>query len=235
MQRFIFGLIISAILLGGSVFAYQTTVNGKLDSSKPYLAVDLTYNFDVYHRPVFFMPKSHPTFVIWLEEVDTGYRESIFVTHKAGKNDWNFASSRPEAIPVWYGVNKIEKRQRRFDIDSVSGATPKNGKARICWQVPERLRDKKAYLYIEANNSFDFNNHYTKKKGSPGYSGANGQPSLVWKASIDFSRTTPQDILPEIIGHGDLFGENHRLFDDVSTITTAANTFREIRISYVTP
>jgi len=235
MRNIIIGLWIILVLFCGSVAGYQSASSGKPDSSQPYLMVDLVYNLDVYERPVFFLPKSHPTFVIWLEESVTGYRESIFVTKKAGKNAWNFASSRPEAIPVWSGVNKIEKRQRVFDADAVSGATPKDETARIYWQIPDSLKDRTVDIYIEANNSFDFNKHYTKKKGKPGYSGANGQPSLVWKTSIDFSHKALLNISPEIIGHGHLFGENHRLFEDTSKITTAAKTFQEIRISYFRP
>jgi hypothetical protein len=235
MRKTIIGLWIIIVLFCGSVAGSQSASNGKPDSSQPYLMVDLVYNFDVYQRPVFFMPKSHPTFVIWLEERVTGYRKSIFVTKKAGKNAWNFADSRPEAIPVWYGISKIEKRQNAFDIDAISGATPKDDTARIYWQIPDSLKNKTVDIYIEANNSFDFNEHYNNKKGKPGYSGANGQPSIVWKTSIDFSRNNPQNISPEIIGHGHLFGENHRLFDDTSKITTAAKTFQEIRISYFRP
>jgi hypothetical protein len=235
MRKIIIGLLLTTLIICGSVFGYQVAAKGKPDPSQPYLMVDLTYNFDVYERPIFFLPKSHPSYVIWLEEKLSGHRKSIFVTRKAGKNAWSFAKNRPEAIPVWYGVNKIEKRQHPFDIDAVSGATPKDDVVRIYWQVPDTFRDKAVDLYIEANNSFDFNDHYTRKKGTPGYSGANGQPSLVWKASIDLSQKTPQNVSPEIIGHGHLFGENHRLFEDISGITSAALTFQNIRISYISP
>ncbi len=235
MQKLIIGLILTALLACGSVFGYQVAINSNPDPSKPYLMVDLVYNLDVYERPFFLMPKSHPTYVIWLEEKESGYRKSIFVTRKAGKNDWSFAKRRPEAIPVWYGINKIEKRQSSFDIDAVSGATPKDGMARIYWPIHDDFKGKAVDLYIEANNSFDFNDHYTRKKGTPGYSGANGQPSLVWKASLDFTDKSLHNISPQIIGHGHLFGQNHHLFDDISGITTAANTFQDIRISYVTP
>lgn len=235
MRKLIIGILITSLLIGGSVFGYQVAANGQPDLSKPYLMVNLVYNFDVYERPFFFMPKSHPSYVIWLEEKESGHRKSIFVTRKAGKNDWSFAKRRPEAIPVWYGVNKIEKRQSSFDIDAVSGATPRDEVVRICWQVPDDFKGKAVDLFIEANNSFDFNDHYTRKKGSPGYSGANGQPSLVWKASLDFSDKSLNNISPQLIGHGHLFGENHRLFEDISGITTAARTFQDIRISYITP
>jgi len=235
MHKLTIGLLLTTLLISASVLAYQVGTNGQPDPSKPYLMVNLVYNFDVYERPIFFMPKSHPSYVIWLEEKESGYRKSIFVTRKAGKNDWSFAKRRPEAIPVWYGVNKIEKRQNSFDIDAISGATPTDELVQISWQIPDDFKGKAVDLYIEANSSFDFNDHYTRKKGTPGYSGANGQPSLVWKATIEFTNKSFRDISPQLIGHGHLFGENHRLFEDISSITTAALTFQNIRISYVNP
>ena len=210
----------------------QATLNEAPDLNQPYLQVELVYNYDVYHRPVFFMPKSHPTFSIWVEDDESGYRKSIFVTEKAAKNNWHFADSRPEAIPVWYGIQKLEIENHKFDVDAVSGATPKGEAAVIYWSIPKALRGKTVDLYIEANNSFDFNDHYHKKKGEPGYSKANGQPSVIWKASIDFSNQSLEGISPEIIGHGNLLGKDHRVTPDISKITTAAKTFQAIRISY---
>lgn len=204
------------------------------DLNHPYVQVELVYNMDVYQRPFFLLPKSHPTFSIWVEDSRSGYRESIFVTEKAAKNKWHFTDSRPEAIPVWYGIQKQEQQSRSFNIDAVSGATPKGEAATIYWAVPQSLRGKSVDLYIEANNSFDFNTHYHKKKGTPGYSGSNGQPSVIWKASLDFSKKPFENIAPEIIGHGNLFGETHQIVHDLSKITTAAETFQAIRISYIT-
>jgi hypothetical protein len=225
-------LLLTIFIASCYTLGSQATLDKASDLNQPYLQVELVYNYDVYHRPVFFMPKSHPTFSIWVEDETTGYRESVFVTAKAAKNGWHFADSRPEAVPVWYGIQKLEIENCSFDVDAVSGATPKGEAAVIYWLIPEALRGKTIDLYIEANNSFDFNDHYHKKKGVPGYSRANGQPSVIWKASIDFSSKPFEGISPEIIGHGNLFGENHRVIPDISKITTAAETFQAIRISY---
>jgi hypothetical protein len=221
-------LIIALCYTPGS----QATLDKAPDLNQPYLQVELVYNYAVYQRPVFFLPKSHPTFSIWVADEKSGYHESVFVTEKAAKNDWNFAASRPEAVPVWYGIQKLEIENHEFDVDAVSGATPKGEAAVIYWLIPKALRGKTVDLYIEANNSFDFNRYYHKKKGVPGYSKANGQPSIIWKASIDFSSKSFENISPVIVGHGNLFGEDHHVIPDTSKITTAAKTFRAIRISY---
>ena len=79
MRKLILGSLLAILLICGSVWGYQVGINGQPDPSKPYLTVNLVYNFDVYERPIFFMPKSHPSYVIWLEEKESGYRKSIFV------------------------------------------------------------------------------------------------------------------------------------------------------------
>lgn len=227
------------IFLTGALYTPMALANtnltleqGKIDPNRPYLRIRLVYNYDVYTKPIFFKPKSQPSYVIWVQEPESGFIESIFVTQKAGKNKWTFTSSRPEVIPVWYGVNKREKERSDFDIDAISGATAKGEGATILWQVPEELIDKEVDIFIEANNSFDFNEFYGKDKNDPGYSGANGQPSLVWKASLDLSGNQRSSLTPEIIGHGDRLGRTHFVSPDTTKITTAAQTFRKITIHF---
>jgi hypothetical protein len=232
MRKSAIVVLLALLIASCYVLGTQATLDRTTGIGRPYLQVELVYNYDVYQRPVFFMPKSNPTFSIWVEDDKSGYRESVFVTEKAAKNDWHFAESRPEAIPVWYGIQKLEIENHTFDVDAVSGATPKGKTTVIYWSVPEALQGKTVDLYIEANNSFDFNTYYNKKKGTPGYSGANGQPSVIWKASIDFSSKPFENVSPEIVGHGNLFGEDHQVSPDTSKITTAAKTFQAIRISY---
>ena len=205
----------------------------KIDPSRPHLVITLAYNFEVYQKPSFFLPKSYPTYAIWLEEDSMGNVMTVYVTGKAGKDEWVMADSRPESVPVWYGINSEEESKSETMVDAVSGATPAGEAAEIAWQVPENLIGKKVDIYIEANSSFDYNDYYIKQKDGPGYSGANGQPSLIWHASLDLSESTPDAITPEIVGHGHVLGLDHQINPDVSKITTARETFQYIGIKYV--
>ena len=191
-----------------------------------------TYNYDVYEKPSFFLPKSQPTFAIWLEEKNSGTVLTIYVTGKAGKNKWILAETRPESVPVWYGVRQKETVTENLNIDAITGATPSGETAVIHWQVPRHLRDKQVDVFIEANNSFDHNAYYSKQKGTVGYSADNGQPSLIWRAELDFSKPMDTHITPEIIGHGSVLGEDHQIDPDISKITTAQDTFSYMGIRY---
>jgi hypothetical protein len=226
-----FGLTV-LIMLGCSSAPEQKD-NQKIDFSQPYLEFKFTYNYDVYTKPSFFMPKSQPTFAIWLQEKKSETLQTIYVTGKAGKNKWILARARPESVPVWYGVRQKEKVDASSGIDAITGATPSGETAVIHWQVPPHLREKQVVISIEANNSFDHNAYYTNKKGTAGYSADNGQPSLIWRTELDFSKTMDEHISPEIIGHGSVLGENHQIDPDISKITTARDTFSYMGIRYI--
>jgi hypothetical protein len=204
----------------------------QIDPDRPHFVITLVYNLEVYEKPAFFLPKSYPTYAIWLEDKSTASVSTVYVTGKAGKDDWTLADSRPEAIPVWYGVTSQEETEDRLSVDAISGATQEGEAAEIVWQVPERLVDKKVDLYIEANSSFDYNEYYKRKEDEPGYSGTNGQPSLIWHVRLDLSESIPDPVTPEIIGHGHVLGSDHQIDPDVSKITTARETFEYIGIKY---
>jgi hypothetical protein len=82
------------------------------------LEFKFTYNYDVYEKPSFFLPKSQPTFAIWLQEKNSGAIQTIYVTAKAGKNKWILAEARPESVPVWFGIRQKEKVDGNLSIDA---------------------------------------------------------------------------------------------------------------------
>jgi hypothetical protein len=212
--------------------APETRDRPPIDESQPYLEFKLTYNYAVYEKPSIFLPKSQPTFAIWLQEKGSGKVQTIYVTGKAAENKWILAESRPESIPVWYGVRQTAQEAPGEAIDAISGATPSGDTVVIQWQVPERLRSRQANIFIEANSSYDYNDYYSDQKDAAGYSGANGQPSLVWRAELDFSKSADGKIVPEIIGHGHLWGKNHKIYADISRVTTARETFSYMAIHF---
>ena len=226
-------ILILMLMISSCATSQVDQKTSTIDPSRPHIVITLVYNFDVYQKPSFFLPKSYPTYAIWLEEKSMGRVMTVYVTGKAGKDEWIMADSRPESVPVWYGIKSEEKATSQSTVDAVTGATPAGEAAEIVWQVPESLVDKKIDVYIEANSSFDYNDYYNKQKNGPGYSGSNGQPSLIWHVLLDLSENTPDAVSPEIIGHGHVLGSDHRIDPDVSKITTARATFQYIGITYV--
>jgi hypothetical protein len=225
-------LLLGLILIGCAASPEPGT-RPSIDESQPYLEFKLTYNYAVYEKPSIFLPKSQPTFAIWLQEKRSEKVQTIYVTGKAAENKWILAETRPESIPVWYGVRQQEPAGNGDQIDAISGATPSGDTVVIQWQVPDWLRAKQVSIFIEANSSYDYNAYYSDQKDAAGYSGANGQPSLVWKAELDFSNGADGEIVPEIIGHGHLWGKDHQIYADISQITSARETFSYMGIRYI--
>ncbi|MEJ2642205.1 MAG: hypothetical protein P8010_21810 [Desulfosarcinaceae bacterium] len=223
-------VLLSLMLMTATVRATTYTDPTQVDPERPCLRIRLVYNYEVYTRPFFFKPKSRPSFGIWIKDRDNGHTEPVFVTRKAGLDKWTFASKRPEAIPVWYGIRDRLNGGQGGDIDAVSAATPKGETATIYWEIPPEFQGRSLEIYIEANNSFDFNPHYTKKKGTPQYSAANGQPSLVWRAVMDPTASPQPPVHPQLVGHGELFGKTGKIYSDLGKITTAVHTFKDIQI-----
>ena len=71
-----------------------------------------------------------PTFAIWLENPASGEIKTIFVTNRAGKNDWEGKVEVP-ALPLWTKISESERQSRiespKEEVDAASGATPTPG------------------------------------------------------------------------------------------------------------
>jgi hypothetical protein len=221
MKKVIFFIpLVVFLLVHCSGLKEQKTV----DTHHKYMEISLSFNTE--HYP-WLLGTKYPQLAVWVETV-TGDRETVFVTQGAGENKWMFADERPGALPVWAG---IRPGNQGVDIDAVSGATPSGEVHAIVWQIPQKYDGKKISIFIEANVSFDYNDSYTKDENDPGYSGVNGQPSVVWKSSFIVD-DTPRQMTPEIIGHGQVLGNNSAIDSDMSGVTTAAELFNYMTFSY---
>lgn len=188
--------------------------------------MELSLSFNTESYP-WLLGTKYPQMVVWIQSGDETPK-TIFVTRGAGEKKWWFASERPGALPVWDGIKTKEKD---IKIDAVSGATPSGEVHTVSWQIPVEYKGKELTVFLEANVSFDYNDYYNKEENTPGYSDVNGQPSIVWRASFMVDEQ-PQEVTPEIIGHGNALGVDTVLDPDLSNITTARDLFGYISIQY---
>jgi hypothetical protein len=207
------------------------SVMDTIDYSKPYLEIAVKFNDDSY--PTVAFNKMYPQMALWAHDKGTGYAITIFVTEKGAKNKWFNAKARPDAMPVWYGINSQKIKSINNNIDAVSGATPSGEEYKLLWQIPDSMKEKKIDMYFEANVAYDYNDYYKKDaiKSSPGYSGVNGQPSLVWKSSIEMYGCK-KEYIPWIVGHGHRLGGDYLINKDISNVTTAKTLFSFMSFTY---
>ena len=154
--------------------------------------------------------KREPQVAVWLEDEEGNYIRTLYVTERAGHQSWIFGpkEGRPESLPVWYGASKNGSTASKAeaspstasapslsrDLDAVTGATPKSALT-----LTAQIEDRACIIKAEFNNSFDYNDFYTKKT-----SGVNGQPSVVYTAKIPADLAAGQEITLEFEGTGSL-------------------------------
>jgi hypothetical protein len=230
MKKFLASLV---VIFSISCSTSNPAVNN-VDKSKPYIMISLSFNTESY--PKLLGKKIYPQIAVWAQEKSSGYLKTIYVSEKGAKSDWFGAKERPDAMPVWYGVVKEEKKSGvsgTANVDSVTGATPSGESFTIYCQAPESLSNKKIALYLEANVSFDYNEYYKKDlpKDLPSYNGVNGQPSMIWMSEIDLGGAD-KEYDPQIIGSGHVLGKDHAIDKNISHVTTAKGLFKYIKFSY---
>lgn len=219
------GLIAGVCVAGGLVlYAYARTWG------KTEIEFNIHINEQRILESVF---GESPTFAIWLENPDTRETKTIFVTQRAGEEDWEGKVEVPSALPLWDKINKQEKQkaQGNEDIDAVSGATPQPG------YFTTRVRVKpgsKWNCWIEMNLAGDYNDSYPEydeeTKMTDDY--GTGQPALVYKASIE--AIIGNMAIPDIIGIS-LFEEEGKVVCSLTGVTTALDVFDEMTIKAVKP
>ena len=192
--------------------------------------------------------KREPQVAVWLEDEEGNYIRTLYVTERASHKSWIFSpkEGRPESLPVWYGASKDGSASDKEaaspatasapsgskaspanpsgplsrDLDAVTGATPKSALT-----LTAQIEDRACIIKAEFNNSFDYNDFYTKKN-----SGVNGQPSVVYTAKIPADLATGQEITLEFEGTGSLSGENGEINKKAENLTTAKKIVKAVTV-----
>ncbi|MFC0875703.1 hypothetical protein ACE01N_03870 [Saccharicrinis sp. FJH2] len=188
---------------------------------------------------------NHPTFVIWLEDVEGNFLKTIFITKSYASGIYGHAaltdstwsnksgqSYRPASLPYWSfkkgfidGKFLIPEKEHPY-VDGFTGATPK-GDFSIESQLP---KDGKYRILLEVNQTWDWNRYWTNNKypDNRDYK-SSAQPSAIYAVTVDINDPMPFYIMNPI-GHGQYAGEDGRLYTDLSTMTTALEIFDRIEV-----
>ncbi|MCJ8311697.1 MAG: hypothetical protein HRU38_04375 [Saccharospirillaceae bacterium] len=177
--------------------------------------------------------------LLWVEDLDGNYIETIYSTRRFGKglmkNPENRLENiyRQESVPHWIGqrqkalnLETIIPNDKNALPDAITGATPGSDFLINTKLINDKLR--KFILKFEANQSYDWNEYYSQDRflDDHVYSGTGevGQPSIIYQTQIDLDN--PEDfyvLLP--IGHGHHSGQNSNIDPDLSNISTALIDF----------
>lgn len=218
-------LVTLAVLTLNSIIFSQSNSNGVID--------------------FIFKPQNNWTqFVIWMEDENGEYFETVFITNFIGRrgggnrtSDRNIDSpdgNRLSTFPIWshrrgiidttFGIQNYyppAQNQPTYPevMNAVSGATPKPAIQTKTLRLSD-LPYGKYSCWIEVNQSFDFNQYHN-------YSFYRGQPSLVWSTTIDVGDLADSNMVLDYSGYGSIDGSHGEINLPDSTITTAVNLLQD--------
>ncbi|MBK7028978.1 MAG: hypothetical protein IPH45_07125 [Bacteroidales bacterium] len=192
---------------------------------------------------------NHPTFAIWLEDTDGKYVQTLFVTRAIGQGVFTYGDKsegtwkpgevrRPAALPYWSHKRGVKATDGLFTPspenpvpDAYSGATPK-GSFNLQSRSDQSLSGD-VILLLEVNQTWDWNEYWTNGlyPDDKDYK-TSCQPSLVYSAKLNPSISGEWvELTP--VGHGHYAGKDGSLTKDISTLTTAKQIMKSIKVRWI--
>jgi hypothetical protein len=191
---------------------------------------------------------NHPLMVFWLEDTEGKYLRTIYVATSIGKGVFRYGTAeegfwkpgeiqRPAALPVW-GHKRGVKNEFGNMIpspaipvpDAMTGPTPKRNF--VLHTNTGKPLPRQFVVKMEINQTWDFNEFWTNDKfpGNDEYI-TSCQPALVYEARINLDELQNEyTMLP--IGHSHYDGSDGAVTRDLSTITTALQIAREVKVIF---
>ncbi len=190
---------------------------------------------------------NHPTMVIWVEDLEGNFIETLFITQyfgsgifgrgSLGEGRWDTKpgrAERPSALPFW--VHKRVGREGKALLpspdqpmpDGITSATPVGDfliHSRAIKPLPKKFR-----LMMEINQPWDWNEYWNNSKfpGEFNYS-VSCQPALVYSVVVDSDDEVTRYYLNPI-GHSHYSGLDGKLYTDLSTFTTAKDIVHTVYV-----
>jgi hypothetical protein len=201
----------------------------RIPDLKSGLALELVVSKGTSHN--------HPTFAIWIEDMNENYLQTLFVTKSIAtgifghgpltSETWDSKpgpQKRPASLPYW-----LHKRSDFFKVpllpdganpvvDGYTGATPSGDfvlTTGVNVTLPSKFR-----LLLEINQPWDWNEFWNNSLYDDLDYKTSCQPSLIYAVTIDMNDPGTLKYLNPI-GHGHYAGKDGNLYTDLSTMTTA--------------
>jgi hypothetical protein len=189
---------------------------------------------------------NHPSFAVWIEDLEGGYIETLYVTGYVAKGRFRYSElapgkwknepgnvRRPATLPYWAHKRNIQAPDGLYVPspetavpDALTSATPLNN-FRL-ETATSYSGNRKFRILLELNQAWDANEFWTNSKhsGDLNYFGSL-QPALVYAVTVDpEDKKTAYYLNP--IGHSHPTGATGELFTDLTTLTTAKEIAHKI-------
>ena len=195
----------------------------------------------------------HPQMAVWIEDQNGEYVKTIFVSKATaqgiffgGRSKENFKEfdakpststdyRRVNALPVWSHKRGIKYNDGMYVPprdqplpDAITGATLQDN-----FQLLSSMERLDSFnLKLEINVAFDDNEYYSEYDFADddvfhNGTGQLGQPSIIFNTAIDLNDSQEYYFM-DLIGHGHHSGQNGKIFEDLSKLTTAKSIVERI-------
>ena len=192
---------------------------------------------------------NHPSFAIWIEDMDSNYVETLYVTEYFAKGVFGHGESeqgkwknepgevrRPAALPYWSHKRNIKATDGLYAPspatavpDALTGATPKGS---FTLKTGTKIYGNEKYrILFEVNQPWDSNDFWTNDKYPDDFDYKTSlQPALVYAVTINPGSEEKEYYLNPI-GHSHYSGHDGNLYTDLTTITTAREIFNNVKLT----
>ncbi len=168
------------------VVALMVTVSLASAAETVSLHFTIHQEADIYEESDFGEP---PQLAIWLEDPETGKRQTVYVTYRTATGDFYGKVECPVSLPAWVMVWREETGNEGFPtprartVEAVTAATSLEKVINASTSgIP---KGKKLIYYIEHNVAADFNAAYPFEGDNMQLDyQRNGQPSLIYRGEI---------------------------------------------------
>lgn len=243
------GLILMVFLTFSACSAWREQRVSKVKEPLPPLFFETSYDGRGVNISVHFEAGrafNHPLMAIWIEDLDSNYIQTLYVAKSIAEGIFRHGDAstgrwqpgpvrRPAALPYWAHQRGIQASdglylptQENPMPDAITGPTPK-GNFVLNTHTPA-AKPQKFRLLFEINQSWDWNQYWTNSKFPDDQQyRTSSQPAVVYEALIDLN-TDQKSYTMKPIGHSHWSGKTGELFTDLSTLTTALDIARTIRV-----
>lgn len=219
-MKYIWILLVLVVLFWGAtnprfIASHMLSIRNDGQILGKNMEVRITYGPNWFHQIAMIITAT-PTYAIWIEDLDGQYVGMYYVTNKFyqwTRDAANNVPERIEALPHWW-----YKQRGTLLTDAVTVATPKQD---ITIVNAINNGPRKFVMKMEINNSFDYNEYYTKDgENETVRTKDGGQPGLIYSTIIDVSQPS-REYEMMLVGHSSPDGSDGRLYSDIATVTTA--------------
>jgi len=216
-----------------SPYVFQTNIEGKGSMLEVSFTKGKNHNY--------------PLIAIWIEDINGQYVQTLYVSQSIAYGTFDHGTTskgkwmpgeilRPAALPYWGHKRGVKSPEGYFlptkdnpVPDAYTGASPQGS-----FILRTKTDAPLAYPFkvmLEINQSWDWNPYWTNNKfpDDPEYK-TSSQPAVVYQAIIDNKDGKKAfEMMP--VGRSHYSGKDGKLYDDLSTLTTALKIADKITVT----